>query len=44
MHTLPNQMSKSGQSTNGLWGVRGTAASPSTAEYPVDESQRGLVP
>src|SRR5690348_15976499 len=30
-------------SANGWW-VRSTAASPSTAERPIDDSQRGLVP
>jgi hypothetical protein len=29
-------------STNGWW-ARGTAALPSNAEHPVEESQRGLV-
>ena len=43
MRALTDQISEARQSTNGKW-VRNTAASPLTAEGPVDESHRGFVP
>jgi hypothetical protein len=43
MRALPNQISESGQSTNGRW-VRHAGASPFTAEGPVDELHRGFAP